>query len=157
MTAHKKRILLRQILNLKMDLELSQLVKLTGYNWKELTETRLRNRVVWRQILMAYLYSKGETLEKIGGLFKKDHATVIHAIRTFINLYNWKDSLTLECVNKLKSRHEIEVVVSNVAEKLMSKHYTNWTSELLDFETKVEYSWVLDAINEALLTKNVQL
>lgn len=35
-----------------------------------------------RMVVMDHLRSKGMTLQKIGGIFRRDHGTVIHAVRT---------------------------------------------------------------------------
>lgn len=58
------------------------------------TKTRKRNVVVARQVAMYVIKKKVDTnsLANIGAFFNKDHATVLHAIRTVDNLMeNYKD------------------------------------------------------------------
>lgn len=60
----------------------------TGYSPFETTEFRKREFVFARQLLMSILANNTSmSLMKIGYLLKKDHATVVHAKKTILNLY----------------------------------------------------------------------
>lgn len=150
MTYTTKKKLLKQILNLETNLTIGQIVELTGYTWEELNISRLRCKVVWRQLIMSYLYANGMTLQSIGEKFGKDHATVIHAIESFINLHRWNDELSIETLNKVKCVFELKMSKSTLTDRLLSKHYTSGTGVILDYETRIKFDWVADAINEAL-------
>ncbi|CAB5223729.1 Chromosomal replication initiator, DnaA C-terminal, partial [uncultured Caudovirales phage] len=51
-----------------------------------------------RAFLMHELRSTGMTLKEIGQMFKRDHATVLHSLRTHEWMTNTKDKLYLECI-----------------------------------------------------------
>ena len=148
-TIYNKKML-RAILDLPNGLELDLLVKATGYTWTELNKTRKREKIVWKQILMGYLYMKGLTYFDIGEKFNKHHSSVIYSVGKLISLATIKDPLTTVCLNKLKSLHRVSLKDSTTAEKIFSKHYTNGTSYLLDYDTRVELDWMVEAIKEAL-------
>jgi hypothetical protein len=58
-----------------------------GYNVLDNIVTRRRDIVERRQVAIYILRNHTElSLSKIGGIFKKDHATALHAIRTIKNL-----------------------------------------------------------------------
>lgn len=58
-----------------------------GYNVLDNIVTRKRDIVERRQVAIYILRNHTElSLSKIGGIFKKDHATALHAIRTIKNL-----------------------------------------------------------------------
>lgn len=46
-----------------------------------MSSSRKRSIVLPRMVLMYKLYQTGFTLVEVGAIFKKDHTTVIHAIR----------------------------------------------------------------------------
>lgn len=71
--------------------------KITGINpnWK----TRRKNIVISRQCLFYILRKKyGLTLQIIGWLADKNHATVIHACKAVENMLDIKDSLTVDSI-----------------------------------------------------------
>jgi len=71
--------------------------KITGINpnWK----TRRKNIVISRQCLFYILRKKyGLTLQIIGWLSDKNHATVIHACKAVENMLDIRDSLTVESI-----------------------------------------------------------
>ena len=59
---------------------------------------RTHELVYRRAFLMHELRSTGMTLKEIGGMFKRDHATVLHSLRTHEWMTNTKDKLYLECI-----------------------------------------------------------
>jgi hypothetical protein len=59
--------------------------EVTGYKvTAELLESRTRKRevVIARQVLMKIMRDEGMTLSAVGSCFGKDHATVLHAVKT---------------------------------------------------------------------------
>ena len=76
--------------------ELIEEMKLNG-------KSRLRHKVYNRQYLMYFLTKKTDlTLSKIGKLFKRDHATVIHALRRVEDALYIKDKEFFRMVSDLK-------------------------------------------------------
>lgn len=74
-----------------------QYEEITGINpsWK----TRRKNIVISRQCLFYILRKKyGLTLQTIGWLANKNHATVIHACKAVEDMLDVKDSLTLDSI-----------------------------------------------------------
>jgi chromosomal replication initiator protein len=74
-----------------------------------LTKTRKREVVEARQVLMAHKKKEtGNSLAKVGRSFLKDHATVLHAIKTVKNLretdkaFRRKYDTFIERANRLK-------------------------------------------------------
>lgn len=59
---------------------------------------RTHELVYRRAFLMHELRSTGMTLKDIGGMFKRDHATVLHSLRTHEWMTSTNDKLYLECI-----------------------------------------------------------
>jgi hypothetical protein len=86
--------------------------EVTGYKvTPELLESRTRKRevVIARQVLMKIMRDEGMTLSAVGSCFGKDHATVLHAVKTVnrdldsnyqltINVYQKSRELVLEAM-----------------------------------------------------------
>jgi len=62
---------------------------------------RLRHYVYKRSYLYNALREQGFGYAEIGKLFDKDHATVIHGVKTHKDLMSTNDQLYLECVEDL--------------------------------------------------------
>lgn len=61
------------------------------------TKDRTHEMVYRRAYLMQELRTTGMTLKDIGGMFKRDHATVLHSLRTHEWMTSTKDKLYMEC------------------------------------------------------------
>ena len=59
---------------------------------------RTHELVYRRAFLMHELRSTGMTLKDIGEMFKRDHATVLHSLRTHEWMRSTNDKLYLECI-----------------------------------------------------------
>ena len=59
---------------------------------------RTHELVYRRAFLMRELRSTGMTLKEIGKMFKRDHATVLHSLRTHEWMTSTNDKLYLECI-----------------------------------------------------------
>jgi len=59
---------------------------------------RTHELVYRRAFLMHELRSTGMTLKDIGEMFKRDHATVLHSLRTHEWMTSTNDKLYLECI-----------------------------------------------------------
>ena len=65
----------------------------------KLSSPKRDHELVYRRAyLMHELRSTGMTLKEIGGMFKRDHATVLHSLRTHEWMTNTNDKLYLECI-----------------------------------------------------------
>ncbi len=53
-----------------------------------------------RAFLMHELRSTGMTLKEIGKMFKRDHATVLHSLRTHEWMTSTNDKLYLDCISE---------------------------------------------------------
>lgn len=62
------------------------------------SKDRTHELVYRRAFLMHQLRSSGMTLKDIGSMFKRDHATVLHSLRTHEWMTNTKDKLYAECI-----------------------------------------------------------
>lgn len=62
------------------------------------TKNRTHELVYRRAFLMHELRSTGMTLKEIGDMFKRDHATVLHSLRTHEWMTSTNDKLYLECI-----------------------------------------------------------
>jgi hypothetical protein len=62
------------------------------------SKDRTHELVYRRAFLMHELRSSGMTLKDIGSMFKRDHATVLHSLRTHEWMTNTKDKLYAECI-----------------------------------------------------------
>lgn len=51
-------------------------------------KTRLREVVLWRNVGMVWAWLAGNTIANSGKLFKRDHSTVIHAIKQIVVAYD---------------------------------------------------------------------
>lgn len=75
-------------------------------------KTRLREVVMWRNVGMVWAWLAGNSLVNSGKLFKRDHSTVIHAIRQLViacDGYGHTEMIhNVECI-KEKSRENCGV------------------------------------------------
>ena len=62
------------------------------------TKDRTHELVYRRAFLMQELRSSGMTLKEVGSMFKRDHATVIHSLRTHQWMTSTNDKLYAECI-----------------------------------------------------------
>jgi len=62
------------------------------------SKDRTHELVYRRAFLMHELRSTGMTLKDIGQMFKRDHATVLHSLRTHEWLTSTNDKLYTECI-----------------------------------------------------------
>ena len=62
------------------------------------SKDRTHELVYRRAFLMHELRSTGMTLKDIGQMFKRDHATVLHSLRTHEWMTSTNDKLYLECI-----------------------------------------------------------
>lgn len=63
---------------------------------------REHERVYRRAFLMNELRSTGMTLKDVGAMFKRDHATVLHSIRTHEWMTSTNDKLYAECIDEYR-------------------------------------------------------
>ena len=61
---------------------------------------RTHELVYRRAFLMHELRSTGMTLKEIGKMFKRDHATVLHSLRTHEWMTSTNDKLYLDCISE---------------------------------------------------------
>ena len=61
---------------------------------------RTHELVYRRAFLMHELRSTGMTLKEIGQMFKRDHATVLHSLRTHEWMTSTNDKLYLDCISE---------------------------------------------------------
>ena len=87
------------------------------------SKSRKRELVNSRQVAMFYLKENtNETLNKIGNYFNRDHATVLHAIKTVNNLSD----------TDKKFRHELITVKEKIKYGLSSddfRRYVNYDTD----------------------------
>ena len=62
------------------------------------SKDRTHELVYRRAFLMHQLRSTGMTLKEIGEMFKRDHATVLHSLRTHEWMTSTNDKLYAECI-----------------------------------------------------------
>jgi len=62
------------------------------------TKDRTHELVYRRAFLMQELRSSGMTLKEVGSMFKRDHATVIHSLRTHQWMTSTNDKFYAECI-----------------------------------------------------------
>lgn len=67
-----------------------------------LTYPQNGDTVMARSLIYSYLRNEGFTYERIASVFDKNHATIIHSIRSLRTLYAIKDKLLTTRVNNLK-------------------------------------------------------
>jgi hypothetical protein len=66
--------------------------------------TRKREVLFWRNVGMFYAYMSGKTLEKAGSMFDRDHATVIHGIKSIITAYEgWGHVELVDIINTVNN------------------------------------------------------
>lgn len=65
---------------------LTLVLKLTGLSEHELLYTRVYPRPYYRAMIAEYLHNKGYSLNSIGNLMHKNHATLIHCIKQLQNI-----------------------------------------------------------------------
>jgi hypothetical protein len=83
------------------------------------SKSRLRELVTARSFIYAYYYSLGNTQEQIGQAFGgRDHATVLHSIKTLKGFVEMKDPETMHTLNqiRMKSPHNYEIQEEDWAE-----------------------------------------
>lgn len=77
--------------------------EVTGYKvTPELLESRTRKRevVIARQVLMKIMRDEGMSLSAVGSSFRKDHATVLHAVKTVNRDLDAKYHVTMKIYDK---------------------------------------------------------
>ena len=68
-------------------------------------KSRKRSRVYRRQFLMWFLRDKTNmSLEEIGDMFNRDHATTIHGVKTVAHALDTKDQYFIDMVADLKNK-----------------------------------------------------
>jgi hypothetical protein len=73
-------------------------------------QTRKREILFWRNVGMLYAYLSGYTLEKAGKMFHRDHATVIHSIKSIVTAYEgWGHIELVDIINTIKNYQLINV------------------------------------------------
>ena len=144
---------LRARLGLPYDLTIQDVISSLPYTLEELTSvSRKQELVICRQVIHAYFHSVGCTVTWCASLFNQNHATVIHSCRKTLNALDVGDVKTVAMVSRIKNNTTVSRLKRHYskADRLMSKYYTINTGLLLDVETKERFSWVADAIEEAL-------
>jgi len=85
MTQSKYRDAINEKLGAK-NYDINKFWQLCPYTYEQITKrTRTREIMFHRQCGMVFYYMNGYTLTAAGKIFKKDHATVLHAIRNIIS------------------------------------------------------------------------
>jgi chromosomal replication initiator protein len=78
---------------------------------------RERNFVVQRMIIASFVSElKGMTLKSAGKIIKKDHATVIHSIKTLSNLY-FTDKIFKKEINDIAAKLNMNNELLNIIER----------------------------------------
>lgn len=86
------------------------------------TRHRYRHFSYKRFYLYNLLRNEGFTLYEIAAMFKRDHASVIHGIKTHKDLMATKDKIYLDYVDELKLLFESEPTQHNLVEDVMNCH-----------------------------------
>jgi len=98
---------LRDYLGFQDGLTSTQFLSVSPFS-EQLLKSRNRVQDVseWRQLCMAYLYGQGYTQYEAGKVFGRDHATVIHAIKTVRNLIKCKDPAMMHKVDLIRNTNK---------------------------------------------------
>ena len=115
-------------------------------------KTRKREIVICRQLIMYFLkkFNRKQTLAEIGSVYGKDHATVLHAIKTVNNLIDTDKSFS--CKVELYSK-KIETIASFINEKLENNFETIKKSLILAINNNEAVSFDL-FISYTLMVEN---
>lgn len=74
------------------DFDENKLFDSLNLTFQEITELNRRTKIKRaRQLLCVYLFMQGKTLEEVGEIVERDHATALHSIKSFQNACNGYD------------------------------------------------------------------
>jgi hypothetical protein len=119
------------------------------------SKSRKRSRVYRRQYLMWFLRNKTNmSLEEIGDMFKRDHATTIHAVKAVSHMLDTKDQYFVDYIadisNKLDefnfSKPRFKTDTKRVISVYVSSDEYNEILNAADRQGTTMYQFVLDCI-----------
>ena len=123
-----------------MDLnEVKQYIKDNRLN----TKNRKRPQVYQRAFLSAYLYDNGVTLEEIGRLFNRHHATIMHSISLHTDLTSYKDDLYCDLTARLSHKTNTNKHITDEDQGLRYR--------ILQASTKPEFNRIKDLVKNNLI------
>ncbi len=105
MTNKERQEEIRIALRIDNNVPLDAITKALGYDSIEdiLNSSRKKITVLHRHIVSSYLYGQGVSLEDVGRLVSRNHATVSHSRNTILNLLDISDKPLLKELQKLRS------------------------------------------------------
>ena len=118
-------------------------------------KSRKRSRVYRRQFLMWFLRDKTNmSLEEIGDMFNRDHATTIHGVKAVAHAFDTKDKYFMEHVADLKnkldefnfSKPRFKTEKKRVISVYVSSDEYNEVLNAADRQGTTMYQFVLDCI-----------
>ena len=81
-------------------------------DYELIKQDRKANKIYQRSYLYHYLYSKGMTLQEIGKLFKRNHATVLNGLKVYKQMMETNNKgfefAVIELANELKGDNIFE-------------------------------------------------
>lgn len=86
------------------------------------TRDRYRHYTYKRFYLYNLLRNEGHTLYEIAAMFNRDHASVIHGIKTHKDLISTNDKIYLDFVEELRLIFESEPSQHNLVEDVLNCH-----------------------------------
>ena len=107
------------------------------------TKNRKRPQVYQRAFLSAYLYDNGATLEEIGKLFNRHHATIMHSISLHTDLSSYKDDLYCDLTARLAHKTNTNRLITD---EDMGLRY-----RILQASTKPEFNRIKDLVKNNLI------
>jgi len=86
------------------------------------TRDRYRHYTYKRFYLYNLLRNEGHTLYEIADMFNRDHASIIHGIKTHRDLMATNDKIYLDFVEELRLIFEAEPMQHNLIEDVLNCH-----------------------------------